>query len=119
VGIYKYQPEEHALVRIGYSDVRTELASAALRQSFVAEGAVDVVIAAVYKRTTRKYGERGVRYVHMEAGHAAQNIYLEAVVLDLGTVTVGAFSDEQVKDVLGIPESEVPLYIMPVGRKRA
>ncbi len=118
-GVYKYQPQEHALIRVGDSDVRSELASAALEQSFIAQGAVDIVIAAVYERTTRKYGDRGVRYVHMEAGHAAQNIYLEAVALDLGTVTVGAFSDERVKDVLGMPESEVPLYIMPVGRKRA
>jgi SagB-type dehydrogenase family enzyme len=118
-GVYKYQPQEHALIRVGDSDVRSELASAALEQSFIAQGAVDIVIAAVYERTTRKYGDRGVRYVHMEAGHAAQNIYLEAVALDLGTVTVGAFSDEQVKDVLGMPESEVSLYIMPVGRKRA
>jgi SagB-type dehydrogenase family enzyme len=118
-GIYKYQSEEHALVRVGDSDVRSELASAALSQSFVEEGAIDIVIAAIYERTTRKYGERGVRYVHMEAGHAAQNIYLEAVALDLGTVTIGAFFDEQVKDVLGMPESEVPLYIMPVGKKQA
>ena len=117
-GIYKYQPQEHALVRVGDSDVRSELTSAALGQAYVERGAIDIVIAAVYERTTRKYGDRGVRYVHMEAGHAAQNIYLEAVVLGLGTVTIGAFSDERVKDILGMPESEVPLYIMPVGRKK-
>jgi SagB-type dehydrogenase family enzyme len=104
---------------MGDGDVRAELASAALRQSFVAEAAVDIVIGAVYERTTHKYGDRGVRYVHMEAGHAAQNIYLEAVALDMGTVTIGAFSDELVMDILDMPESEVPLYIMPVGRKQA
>jgi SagB-type dehydrogenase family enzyme len=119
VGVYKYQPQEHALFRVGDGDVRAELASAALGQSFVDEAAVDIVIGAVYERTTRKYGDRGVRYVHMEAGHAAQNIYLEAVALDLGTVTIGAFSDELVMDILDMPESEVPLYIMPVGRKQA
>ncbi len=119
VGVYKYQPQEHVLIRMGDGDVRAELASAALRQSFVAEAAVDIVIGAVYERTTRKYSDRGVRYVHMEAGHAAQNIYLEAVALDLGTVTIGAFSDELVMDILDMPESEVPLYIMPVGRKQA
>jgi SagB-type dehydrogenase family enzyme len=118
VGVYKYQPQEHALVRVGDGDVRAELASAALGQSFVEEGAIDIVISAVYERTTRKYGNRGVRYVHMEAGHAAQNTCLEAVALDLGTVTIGAFSDERVTDILGMPESEVPLYIMPVGRKK-
>jgi SagB-type dehydrogenase family enzyme len=117
-GVYKYQPQEHALIRAGDSDVRSDLASAALGQSCVARGAVDIVIAAVYERTTGKYGDRGIRYVHMEAGHAAQNIYLEAVALDLGTVTVGAFRDEEVKEVLDMPEGEVPLYIMPVARKR-
>jgi SagB-type dehydrogenase family enzyme len=117
-GVYKYQPQEHALVRVGDGDVRSELASAALGQSCVARGAVDIIIAAVYERTTGKYGDRGVRYVHMEAGHAAQNICLEAVVLDLGTVTVGAFSDEGVKGILDMPESEAPLYIMPVGRQK-
>jgi len=118
VGVYKYQPQEHALVRVGEGDVRTELASAALGQSFVAGGAIGIVISAVYKRTTRKYGDRGVHYVHMEAGHTAQNICLESVALDLGTVTIGAFSDERVMDILGMPESEIPLYIMPVGRKK-
>ena len=119
VGIYKYRPESHELIRLGDSDVRSELASAALGQAYVEKGAIDIVIAAVYERTTRKYGSWGVRYVHMEAGHVAQNIYLQAVALDLGTVTIGAFSDERVKDILGMPESEVPLYIIPVGRKKA
>lgn len=64
-----------------------------------------------------KYGDRGIRYVHMEAGHAAQNIYLQATALDLGTVTVGAFYDEQVKEVLNLPDDEQPLYILPVGKK--
>ncbi len=117
-GVYKYQPQEHALIRVRDSDVRSELASAALEQSFIAQGAVDIVISAVYERTTRKYGDRGIRYVHMEAGHAAQNVYLEAVALGLGTVTVGAFGDERVKEILNMPESEVPLYIMPLGRKK-
>ncbi len=76
-----------------------------------------MVIAAVYERTTGKYGERGVRYVHIEAGHAAQNLCLQATALDLGIVTVGAFNDDQVKEALGLPEDEQPLYIIPVGRK--
>ena len=81
------------------------------------EGAIDIVISAVCERTTTKYGDRGVRYVHMEAGHAAQNICLQATALGLGVVTVGAFYDDQVKDVVAMLEDEVPLYIIPVGRK--
>jgi len=54
-------------------------------------------------------------YVHIEAGHAAQNICLQAVALKLGTVTVGAFDDAGVQKVLMLPEDEVPLYIIPAG----
>ena len=116
-GVYKYKPERHELVKVRDDDVRGELAKAALGQSWVKEGAIDIVIAAVYERTTKKYGDRGVRYIHMEAGHAAQNIYLQAVALDLGMVTIGAFYDDRVKDILGMPRNETPLYVIPVGRK--
>jgi SagB-type dehydrogenase family enzyme len=78
---------------------------------------VVVVFAAVYERITEKYGERGIRYVHMEAGHASQNVYLQAVSLGLGTVTIGAFYDDRVKDVVGFKDDEVPLYLMPVGKR--
>jgi nitroreductase len=59
-----------------------------------------------------------MRYVHMEAGHAAQNICLQATALDLGVVTIGAFHDDQVKDIVGLPENESPLYVIPVGKKK-
>ncbi len=116
-GIYKYQPQGHELVIVIDGDLRAELSQAALSQLSVKEGAIDIVIAGVYEKTTKKYDDRGIRYVHMEAGHAAQNIYLQATALNLGTVTVGAFDDEQVKQVMGMPENESPLYIMPVGKK--
>ena len=116
-GVYKYKPERHELVKVRDDDVRGELAKAALGQSWVKEGAIDIVIAAVYERTTKKYGDRGMMYTHMEAGHAAQNIYLQAAALDLGMVTIGAFYDDQVKDILDMPRNETPLYVIPVGRK--
>lgn len=94
-----------------------ELSAAALGQAWVKEAATDLVIMAVYGRTTAKYGDRGVQYVHLEAGHAAQNVCLQTTALGLGTVTVGAFHDEQVGEVLGAAENEWPLYVMPVGRK--
>ena len=77
-----------------------------------------IAISAVYPRTTGKYGERGTRYVHMEVGHAAENVSLEAVALNLATVVVAAFSDMDVKKALGLPPAEHPLYLMPVGRKK-
>jgi len=116
-GVYRYIPQGHELVKVRDGDLRAELADAALGQSSVRDAAIDLVFTAVYERTTVKYKERGVRYVQMEAGHAAQNVYLQAVSLDLGTVTIGAFGDTEVKQIMHLEEQEDPLYIMPVGRK--
>ena len=116
-GIYKYNPHEHELLIITEGDIRDELSDVALGQASVGNGAVVIVFAAVYERTTIKYGERGIRYVHMEAGHAAQNIYLQAESLNLGTVVAGAFDDNDVKAIMNMKENEQPLYLMPVGRK--
>ncbi len=117
-GIYHYRPQHHELVRAAEGDNRTKLASAALDQDCVRNAAVTLVLAAVYERITKKYGQRGVMYVHMEAGHAAENVYLQAVTLNLGTVAVGAFDDEQVKKLLNLPAEEQPLYLLPVGRPK-
>jgi SagB-type dehydrogenase family enzyme len=116
-GIYKYEPRGHELTLVVSGDKREDLYRATLEQESVRDGAAAIIIAAVYERVTQKYGERGTQYVHMEAGHAAQNVYLQASSLDLGTVVVGAFQDERVKKVLQMPAEESPLYIMPVGRK--
>jgi len=116
-GVYRYEPGEHQLVKTMEGDKRAELASAALGQDCVKEGAITIVFTAVYERTTVKYGERGIRYVHMEAGHAAQNLCLQATALGLGIVTVGAFNDEQLAELLNLPENEQPLYVIPIGRK--
>lgn len=115
-GIYRYRPLGHEMIKVTDGDMRNELASAALEQGCIRRGAVSIVISAVYKRMTRKYGQRGIQYVHMEVGHVAQNIYLQAISLNLGTVVVGAFYDDEVKTVLKMPEEEHPLCIMPIGR---
>ncbi len=115
-GVYKYLPSQHSLKLHLEGDKRSALSRAALNQPWVGEAPVDLVFTAVYSRTTTTYGKRGIRYVDMEAGHAAENVYLQCVGLKLGTVVVGAFYDEEVKKVLALPEEEVPLYILPVGR---
>ena len=115
-GIYRYNPHEHELTATSSKDVRGELSESALGQEWVSKAPMDIVICAVYSRVTGKYGNRGNRYVHMEAGHVAQNVYLQAVSLNLGTVVVGAFFDDKVQRVIGARESEIPLYIMPVGK---
>lgn len=116
-GVYRYLPEKHALKQLAAGDVRRQLCAAALVQECVAEGAAVAVFTAVERRTTRKYGPRGVRYVHIEVGHAAQNLALAATALGLGTVTVGAFDDAAAARLLNLPKGEAPLYLMPVGRR--
>ena len=115
-GIYKYRPQRHELEKVDAGDVRAELCAAALDQEFIEDSAAVLVFAAVYERTTGKYGERGVRYVHMEVGHTAQNVYLQAVSLGLGTVVVGAFDDDEVEKLLQMQDDERAVCIMPVGR---
>ena len=116
-GVYRYQPDGHQLVKTGDGDIRAELSEAALGQEWVEKGAVSIVFTAVYERTTVKYGERGIRYVHMEAGHAAQNLCLQATALELGAVTVGAFYADSLSQLLNLPDDEEPLYVIPIGRK--
>jgi len=113
--IYRYNPDRHELVLTREGDRRRELGAAALGQDCVEAGAAVIALAAVYERTTGKYGERGIRYVHMEVGHAAQNVCLEAAALGLGAVVVGAFEDAAVKRVLGLARDEEPLALIPVG----
>ncbi len=117
-GVYNYKPYKHELVRIVKGDKRIELYNAALGQTSVRDAAAVIVFSAVYERTTTKYGDRGIKYVHIETGHAAQNVFLQAVPLNLGTVVIGAFYDDAVKKVLKMSDREQPLYIMPVGRMK-
>lgn len=114
-GVYRYDSLRHSLALVKRGDVREELWAASLRQDWVLEAPVSIVICAIYERTTGRYGERGVRYVHMEAGHAGQNIYLAAAALNLGTVAVGAFEDDKVAKIISAKRGEAPLYIFPIG----
>jgi SagB-type dehydrogenase family enzyme len=115
-GVYTYGYQKHELRKVVDGDRRSALAAAALDQECVKECAANLILTSVYGRTTVEYGERGVRYVHMEAGHVGQNIHLQAAALGLGTLVVGAFDDEAVVRVLDITKKEFPLYIMPLGR---
>ena len=115
-GIYKYHSKSHAIAKSLEGDKRSELAEASLAQGWMTNAPAMIVIAAVYERATATYGDRGIRYTDMEVGHAAQNVALEAVALDLGTVDVGAFSDGAVKKIMRLPAPETPLCILPVGR---
>ena len=116
-GLYRYRPANHELIRDELGNVQSELRVAALDQEDVEKAAVDIVMCAVDEQTTQQYGDRGrTRYVPMEAGHAGENLYLQAEALDLATVSIGAFEDDRVRDTVGIPTDQRPLYIFPVGR---
>ena len=114
-GVYHYLPREHALQKVCDGDLRRNLSGCALHQSQITDAAVDIIFTAAFERTTVKYGDRGVRYVYMEAGHAAQNVYLQAESLDLGVCAIGAFYDADVAKLLALPEDEVPIYILSIG----
>jgi len=114
-GLYHYDPERHVVAQKTKGDLRQKVTEASLHQDEITKAPATIIISAVYERTMVKYGERGIRYVHMEVGSAAENVYLQAEALSLGTVFIGAFDDDQVKHALGIEEE--PLAIMPVGRK--
>ncbi|UCC94965.1 MAG: SagB/ThcOx family dehydrogenase [Candidatus Omnitrophota bacterium] len=113
-GLYRYNCEGHSLRCINTEDIRSPLCRACLNQAWIKNAAAILIICADYQMTTSHYGARGRRYVDIEIGHAGQNVYLEATALGLGTVAIGAFADEEVKEILRIPET--PLYLMPLGR---
>ncbi len=117
-GVYRYVPRRHALQQVSPGDRRLDLSRAAVNQSWIHEAPAAIVLAAVFARTTGRYGDRGPRYVHMEVGHAAQNVYLQARALGLGTTMVGAFHDDRVSRALGLDDAEWPLGILPVGIPR-
>jgi len=115
-GVYHYNIDSHSLTLHRKGDARLELAQAIGDKESIYQDFIEIVICAEYERTTRKYGGRGERFVHIEVGHAGQNIYLQATALGLGTFAIGGFDDEQVREVLRLDRQYRPLYIMPVGR---
>jgi SagB-type dehydrogenase family enzyme len=118
-GVFHHDPETRRQQRVADEDRRPALHRAALEQNEILEAPAVVVIAAVYARTSKKYGrERSPRYVHMEAGHAAQNLLLQATALGLVAVPMGAFEDAAVRHALELPADHEPLYLIPVGWPR-
>lgn len=115
-GVYRYVPSSHALMGITAGDRRASLARAALDQQWMQKAPAVIVFCAVEKRTTRKYGNRGVSFIYIEVGHAAQNIFLQAQALGLGAAVVGAFDEAQVALLLQLPSEQKPLYLMPIGK---
>ncbi|MDG7002229.1 MAG: SagB/ThcOx family dehydrogenase [Nitrososphaerota archaeon] len=114
-GIYHYENADNILTVVRSGDHAQELQSATLEQDVIGRAAVNIVMTAVFERTTTRYGRRGIQYVFQESGHAAQNICLQATALGLGSVVIGAFDDSSVSQVIGVGANERPVYIQPIG----
>ncbi len=114
-GAFHYFSKGHALETVKTQDIRSLLSTATKRQGLAAKAPLCILICAVFERVTQKFGDRGIMYAHIEAGHIAQNIHLQAVALGLGSVPVGAFEDQKLKEILGLPPEQEPLYIIPIG----
>ncbi len=117
-GVYRYRNDDHSLEQKSEGDLRHDLYRVALQQDAITKAPVVMVITGVLSRIEPRYRERAMRYMYMEAGHVAQNVYLQSVPLEIGTVVIGAFSDDGVSEVLQLDDGEYPLYIMPLGRIR-
>ena len=117
-GIYHYAVREHGLERLERGDFRGAVTQAGLYQAFLGEANVCFVLSAVFQRTRWRYRERAYRYVLLEAGHIAQNLYLEATSMGLGACAVGAFLDGRLNDLLGLEGvEEAALYVISVGQR--
>jgi SagB-type dehydrogenase family enzyme len=114
-GIYRYRPPDHELRRIRKGDFRERLAELAAEQEWIADAPLVLAYSALFGRTTKRYGREGKVYVHLEAGHATQNVSLQAVSLGLGSVMVGAFDAGAVGELLRLGPKEELLCLQPVG----
>lgn len=117
-GAYQYIPTSHSIKISLKGDLRAKIAEAALEQKFIAQAPLVIVITADYNRTAKKYGQRAIRYVHIEVGHTAENIMLQAISLGLSSAIVGAYYDDKLSSILQLPPELKPLLIIPVGYKK-
>jgi SagB-type dehydrogenase family enzyme len=116
-GLYHYRPSNHTLALLDEQELGGKLTLAGVGQLMLARAGAVIVFSAVYARTTRRYGARSERYILLEAGHAAQNIYLAAEGAGLAACAVGAFDDRALNAILGLDgQYESALYMMTLGR---
>lgn len=118
-GVYYYDSETHRLLRVVEGNPRAAVSGACFDQPQLKTAAAAIVYSAVYERCTVKYGQRGRdRYVCMDLGHSAENVYLQAQALGIGTCAIGAFTDLRLKKAVGMTREEEPLYVMPLGKMK-
>ncbi|KPK86474.1 MAG: nitroreductase [Phycisphaerae bacterium SM23_33] len=118
-GLYRFLAIEHKLARLpAPADVADRAVEACLGQDFVATGAATFMWVADVYRMTWRYGQRGYRYLHLDAGHVCQNLYLAAEAVDCGACGIGAFDDHKVNALLGLDgQKHFAIYLAAVGKK--
>jgi len=116
--VWQYLPKTHTAVLKTKDITRFDLAKGCRSPAVIQSAPVCFIITGNYSHTGRIYEDRGERYVNIEVGHAAQNLLLQAVALGLGSVPVGSVKEAELKTLMGLPEEETPLYILPVGVKK-
>jgi len=115
-GLYRYLVGNHGLVLMRAGSIGAEVSRAAVGQRMCERAACAFIWTAVVPRTTGRYGERGHRYLFLDAGHVGQNLYLAATALGLGVCTIAAFEDEALDAVVGADGTvETAVYAAVVG----
>jgi SagB-type dehydrogenase family enzyme len=120
-GLYRFAAIEHALIRLDApEDIHDLVVSACANQNHVHTSAVTFIWVAILERMKLRYGERGYRYLHLDAGHICQNLYLAAEVTHCGVCAVAAFDDDAMNAALGLDgEDQFAVYLGTLGRQPA
>jgi len=118
-GLYRFDPPAHALRALpAPADLSERLTAACYGQACAGAGAVAFLWVAIPRRMTWRYGERGYRYLHLDAGHVAQNLYLAAEAIGAGACAIAAFDDQAIDALLGLDgERAFLIYLAAVGKK--
>jgi SagB-type dehydrogenase family enzyme len=118
-GIYHYDSRAHEIELRREGIFHAALADLTIGQEMIRSANLIIIITAIFGRTTWKYGQRGYRYVWLDAGHVGQSICLVAAGLGLGTVAIGGFFDREMDDLLALPDDEDAIYLFCVGQPPA
>lgn len=118
-GLYRYISLEHALLPIELSaEISEKVADACLQQNQVTKSAATFIWVAVTERMYWRYGERGYRYLHLDAGHVCQNLYLAAEAIQCGVCAIAAFDDDLLNAALGLDGQELwAIYCGALGKR--
>jgi SagB-type dehydrogenase family enzyme len=117
-GCYYYAPQAQELRQSRFKNFREELHYLCLGQDLGRDAAVIVFHTADLKSAIAQYGDRAYRYLHLDAGHLGQRLNLAATHLNLGVSGIAGFFDDQVNQILSIPDDEAVLYITALGKLR-